>query len=167
MAVVLRRTGNPGGLVAARIGVHVIRHEWRVVTDGPAQERLVGRNQESDGGLQRSTGGDDPEEPPLLDHQGDRAAVGLEQLGRRLRHLLHQTVQIGTGQQRSGQMAEPLQLPVPPVGLLQRPPERVLLSLRQLPHVAEGHQGQEGGHRGQQEAHARRSGGTARARARR
>ena len=70
----------------------------------------------------------------------------------RLGHFLDQAVELGAGEQGAGQVAEPLQLPVPPVCLVQRPPKRVLLGLRQLPNVAERDQRHQGCHRGEQQA---------------
>ena len=65
--------------------------------------------------------------------------------------LLHQALEIGAGQQGAGQMTQPLQLPVAPVGLLQRTLQRLLLGFGQLLQVAEGDQRQKGGDGGEQQ----------------
>ncbi len=86
------------------------------------------------------------QEAPLLHHQGYGTALGLEQVGRRLGHLLDQAVNIGAGQQRARQVAEALQLAIAAIGPGQGGAERLLLRLGQLAHMAKGHQGQERSH---------------------
>jgi hypothetical protein len=48
-------------------------------------------------------------------------------------------------------VTQPLQLAIPPVGLRQGAPERLLLRLGQLLQVAEGDQGEQGGDGGEQQ----------------
>ena len=149
----LQGNRDAGGEVAPGIGVHIIRDQRGVLGDSPSDQRLIHRNEQPHGRLERTRGRHQPEESALLDDQGHPAAFGLEQIGRRLSDLLDQAVQVRSGQQRSGQMAQPLQLSISAIGLGQRGPQAFLLNFRKLPEMAEGDEGQEGGHRGEQQPH--------------
>ncbi len=101
MAAVLRLTSAPGRVIAAAGSASMSSDtsgaSW--LTAQPSSESSMGSSMPVER-LERTTGGHEPEEPSLLDHQRDGAAVGLEQIAcRRLGDLLHQAVEIGAGQQ--------------------------------------------------------------------
>ena len=138
-------------MIAARIGAHVVRHQRRILADRLAQQRSIHRQQQAHERLERSACRHQPEEPAFFHHQRDAAAVRLEQLARGPGHLLHQALEVGAGEQRSGQVPQPLQLAVPAIGLRQGALERLLLRFGQLSDVTKGDQREQCGDRGQQQ----------------
>ena len=99
-------------LVAARIGVHVVGDERRaVVTTAPSSEPSTGTRRPLVTGERAGRRGH-PEEAALLDHQRDAAALRLEQVRPRRRRPPAADGELAAGEQRRGDVAEPLQLAV-------------------------------------------------------
>ena len=97
------------------------------VTAHPARDASMGRRRPA---ISPSApwAADDSEEATLLDHQRYHAALRLQQIGGRLRHFVGQAFKVVPGEQGAGQMAEPLELAVPLVGMAQGVLERNLLA---------------------------------------
>ena len=148
----LHRHRESLGCEAPRVGLHIIRDQRGVLSYRPPDQGAFHRYQHPHRLLHRAGRRFDLEEPSLFHHQGHRTPLRFEQLTRRLGYFLHQAVEIGAGKQGPGQVAQPFELAISPVGSGQRGAERRLLRLRQLAHVAEGDQGQQRGHRGEQQA---------------
>ena len=152
MAAVLRRTGKPGGWWlrgSASMSSDMSGASW--LTAQPRRDSSIGMSRPT-------AGSSDPQAATTRRNRPSSTTSVTAPLSASSSSAadwatsFDQAVQVGTGEQGTGQVAEPLQLAVPPVRLLQRLSKRVLLSLRQLPHVTEGHQGHQGRHRGEQQA---------------